>query len=141
MRGIVHGPCPVRCHGTHSVAVSVDLLCFVFVDLQLEWCAAAGVHMRYIVQCSSHERERVFDPLHGLAMILERSARMSHACHAFLPALTAQRGESFVVSIVESSRPQHSLQGGWLLVSGLPSSSSLINAITVVCFILCATCH
>ena len=35
-----------------------------FVDLQLEWCAAAGVHMRDIVQWSSHEW--VFDPLHSL---------------------------------------------------------------------------
>ena len=38
--------------------------CPAFVDLQLEWCAAAGVHMRDIVQWSSHEW--VFDPLHSL---------------------------------------------------------------------------
>ena len=60
--------------GTRSVAVSVDLLrerlptawdlAPASVDLQLEWCAAARVHLRDIVQWSSHKW--VFDPLHSL---------------------------------------------------------------------------
>ena len=78
--------------------------CLAFVDLQLDWCAAAGIHMRDIVPWSSHEW--VFDRLHNLnnpRTILAYVSFVSRVCaRVDDPGRHSDPKGGPVVSVVES---------------------------------------